>query len=58
MKSLVKRLGTKRHGSTPDNNTQHSDNLLYVDDGVSLADLEDNLQLSLHNVNTGMLISR
>jgi hypothetical protein len=51
MNSLIKSLGTKPHGSVPDNNTQHLDNLLYVDDGVSLADPEDNLQLPLHNVN-------
>jgi hypothetical protein len=51
MKSLIKSLGTKPHVNIPYNNTQHLDNLLYVDDGVSLADPEDNLQLSLHNVN-------
>jgi hypothetical protein len=43
--------GDKPHGSIPDNNTQHLDNLLYVDDGVSLDDPEGNLQLSLYNVN-------
>jgi hypothetical protein len=46
-----KRLGTKPHGSIPYNNTQHLNKLLYVDDGVPLADPKDNLQFSLHNVN-------
>ena len=44
-------MGTKPHGSISDNNIKQLDKLLYVDDAMSLADLEHNLQLSLHNVN-------